>query len=191
MEDNQQPGFFSRRRLLILIAVVLLVLAILAIVWWFFWRAQPTPTVDLTPPANVNEVVLPNPNDNPPTAGVTPANPLNEVAVVARNFVERFGSYSNQAAYQNIKDLYPLMTASFRQSLNLSGLPDDQGYVGVDTKVLNISIDSQTAASASLTLNTQRWQRDASLKAEVSYQKITVQLIKSGDQWLINQANWQ
>ncbi len=167
---------------------MLLIIAI--IIWWIFFRVKEPPLVNITPqPDNTNKVVLPVTQDTS-TAPVVPQN--NDLIVIARNFTERFGSYSNQVDFQNIKDLYPLMTASFKQSLNLdAGNFADLNYIGVDTKVLKVAVVEENSNSASLLVHTQRSQRGSNLQTEITYQRLALELVKSGDSWLINKADWQ
>jgi len=180
----------NKKRILLILGVLIVLLIIAIIIWWIFFRVKEPPLVNITPqPDNTNKVVLPVTQDTS-TAPVVPQN--NDLIVIARNFTERFGSYSNQVDFQNIKDLYPLMTASFKQSLNLdAGNFADLNYIGVDTKVLKVAVVEENSNSASLLVHTQRSQRGSNLQTEITYQRLALELVKSGDSWLINKADWQ
>src|SRR5690349_18870190 len=62
------------------------------------------------PPAPTESFANPLIAPAPQAQGATAARQMAEL------FAERYGSYSNQGDYQNLRDLLPVMTVSYRQS---------------------------------------------------------------------------
>jgi len=110
-------------------------------------------------------------------------------------FTERFGSFSNQGDYQNIKDVMPLMTASLQEwAQSFIDENGDSGavYAGTSTKVVSTNIKSIDIASgqAEIDIQTQRIETSTGEEDRIYFQTLNVVLIKVGNDWLIDFAKW-
>src|SRR3989344_751635 len=106
-------NFFS----VIFILLGLLFLGI--IVYFIFFHDFSVPEVVIPENKNVNTLVQKEPavkKEEPKvitqTAKTTTVNLEEDLKRLALSFAERFGSFSNQAGYQNIKDLKVFMSSS-------------------------------------------------------------------------------
>ena len=120
-----------------------------------------------------------------------------KMETIARNFAERYGSWSNHNKDDNFKTLQAYLTDNMEQLLNVfitntEELADDYTeYYGVSIKVLNIEIlDLIENQSAELSLATQREETRGDIK-NVSYQNLKLNLIKDNNNWLVNDAEWE
>lgn len=170
------------QRSIIIGAIVIAV--VLGVGLWWLLRDQRPP-----------DVVLNNGTTNQPTNTVTNSDQIQppvggEAVVAARNFAERFGSYSNQNPYENIKQLFPLMTDRLRQAMAAGTSKPSEQYQGVESKVVSIKTSEQSPTTSTIILTMQRSERDASLKVTVYFQQLKLQLIKQADQWLVDSAEW-
>lgn len=123
-----------------------------------------------------------------------------QAQLVARSFVERFGSYSNQSDYQNFSDLREFMTDSFAAWVFEQYVPqlesryEGQAYYGIETKVISQQTESfnEGEGSAQVLIKTQRQIFDSvSGVPQVEYQDIQLNLIHEGENWLVDSAFWQ
>jgi len=181
--------FKLNKRLVIIILAILLVLLLAWLLWWWLQTLQGSGQQKLPPAKNVVVTTPTTPVIDEPVVLAVPENP--QMLVVARVFTERFGSYSNQSDYQNIKDSWPLMTGSLRNQFPLTPVAPTDDYIGIDTRVLKVEVINQSASQANVLVKTQRSKRTADLQEQISYQDLKLDLQKSGDSWLVNQAVWQ
>lgn len=121
-----------------------------------------------------------------------------EVRRLAQLFIERYGSFSNQGNYENISDLYPLMTANMRRVS--SSYEDEQkrthpeggAYYGVTTKAMGAEVVSLTETRATIKVNTQKQETfGTALNSVVIYQSATVSLARLGDTWKVDDVDWE
>lgn len=112
----------------------------------------------------------------------------------ARAFAERFGSFSNQSNYENIKDLKVFMTQkmwSWAQNTIKQGQISNI-YYGITTRALNSQIDSQTSSKATVRVSTQRQETVGSqINSRVIYKDILIVFEKEGGVWKVSGAYWQ
>jgi len=111
-------------------------------------------------------------------------------------FVERYGSYSNEANYQNVTDVLPLMSKSFAAQTRseLAGKTAPQGFFGVTTRVIAVDVISQDEASgtAEVLVSTQRVEEQGSAQNTFTlYQDMKLLLVKESGEWKIDSALWQ
>lgn len=181
----------------IMLAVFLILLCIGLVIWW----KRPAETVQTTAPNTANITTSTNkPTTSSTSTGaeVDPAPVIKETSpsTVARTFVERLGSYSTEADAENIEDILPMATSSFKgelQALVREARSTSNGaYYGVSTIVVTSpKTVSSTATQTVLSMTTQREETiDTPGNTTVSYQSITVTLVKSGTTWLIDDYSW-
>jgi len=114
---------------------------------------------------------------------------------VARNFTERYGSWSNHNQNNNFKSAEIYMTKNMVLVLdnfitNNDKLNDDSVYYGIETKVLNVQVLESTADFADLKVNTQRKQV-LDEQESVFYQALNLDLITENETWLVDDAEWE
>ncbi len=181
----------QQKRKKIIIAVIIIV--VLALLFWA-WRSM-----DVFRPinnTNTNEV----PKFIPPSANADfdPNLPAalnsDELSAVnlAKNYAERFGSWSTDQLGVNLKELAPLGTKSMNKYLSSIELGEKQpNYNGISTKSISSVIDEWSEDSAVITVKTQRIETKTDLSQVVYYQDIKFDLIKSNGKWLVDAAWWQ
>ena len=116
-----------------------------------------------------------------------------DVISLSKTFVERYGSYSNEADFSNLEDLIPLMSDSFaaETELFIDGAVAPEEYYGVSTQVITVSVEGETDSAATVTLTTQREEAvESPQNTTVKYQDIQLTFVKEGGVWKIDSATW-
>ena len=112
---------------------------------------------------------------------------------LAKNFVERFGSWSTDNQGENLEELLPLSTAKMKQYLNNIILNYEiTEFYGLSTKALATEIIflDEEEGEAIILVKTQRIETLDDLSTEVYYQDIELYIILAGDKWLIEETKW-
>lgn len=177
------------------IIMVILIAGLLAGGLWYFYGEDlisNQPVINGTVVNNnvTNEIV----NNEPPAPQPVPE--VTDEALIRTAsfaFAARYGSYSNDTRWQNIRDVYYLLTPrmqSVMDSLISSNIPQ-AGYYSVSTRPLFLNINSQSSTSAAVTVKTQK-QETFSINGQdvISYQDLNLNLIKTGTEWQIDSAEW-
>lgn len=110
----------------------------------------------------------------------------------ARYFVEIFGSYSSDNNYQNLKDLQPLMTATYwaKWEPEIKKISERNTY-SIWSQAMNVSLDSYSNNVAIATVLCKRGERQAiGDKENIFYQSAQVNLVKINDVWLVDKVTW-
>ncbi len=196
----------SKRKLEIAVAVAVLIMVII-LLWILFKRDKPdvTSTPETPPP----ETIVTPPTVNPaniPTPGVVSA------TTIARTFIERFGSYSTETDFANVDDIRVLATPSFLANSASSagscgcfqaemdqqvavlrqGMDPDGGYTGVSTTIISIKTQTEAETSTTFLITTQREESVGNPgNTTVRYQDVEISLVKSGDDWLVDDVTWK
>jgi len=123
-----------------------------------------------------------------------------ELKKISASFVERYGSYSNQSGYKNIKELNVFMSKSMQSwasnyiEQTLSSNSDTSVYYGITTKAVVVETVefSDELSSASFIVYAQRVETFGSNGSQRSFQqKATVDMIKEDDAWKVNRVVWE
>ena len=110
---------------------------------------------------------------------------------LAKIFVERYGSYSTDNNFQNLKEVESLVTDSFWSNISSKITnPTKQEFTGVTTKVVAMKIPQSGKTEAVVELQTKRTE-EKNGNISNSYQIVTVDMVKSGDSWLVSDAVWK
>lgn len=188
----------------IIIGIVAVVVILGGIIGFLIWRSYKAKQVTAPPPAGqLPAAPTPSATSGIPTAPapklMTPAQ-LNaaarEVAIKnrARDFVERFGSYSKEANYANLAELQPMITAPVAKWLEQypRALKEKEpaGFIGVSTFVITQKITKSDASSAEVMVSAQR-EETTTNGVNRYYKDILVKLVLVGDVWKIDGAYWQ
>jgi len=123
-----------------------------------------------------------------------------ELKKISASFVERYGSYSNQSGYKNIKELNVFMSKSMQSwasnyiEQTLSSNSDTSVYYGITTKAVVVETVefSDELSSASFIVYAQRVENFGSNGSQRSFQqKATVDMIKEDGTWKVNRVVWE
>lgn len=114
------------------------------------------------------------------------------------NFVERFGTYSNQNEFSHLESLKMFTSDQFyiwaRQNTQSSdaGISDPALYYGISTKALDVSLLSEDSSLRTYNISTQRQEsRGSDSNSRLFSQDAEVELIRKDSVWLINGVFWQ
>ena len=189
----------TRRQWEILFSCTVLLIALL----FLLWMLRPAPEQNIAPQPPQPNTLAPSGTAALP-APTTPAatEPLTPVQVGATNtarlFAERMGSYSTEANFANVDDVRVMATAAFADELariaanaRREALPGT--YYGVSTRVLGMTVTSQTDTEAVVSVLTQREevQGEPTAAATIRNQNMTVRLQREADAWKISGFAWE
>lgn len=187
----------SRRTRLVMVGSLILLLLLL-LIWLWVFLTRPSEPVVVTLPEDIPNVEL---NEGPTPAEQQLAEQQEQrtqaasLTTVAKTFVARFGSYSHEAQFQNLIDLFPMMTSEMQaqteQYIATTKLPET--YYGVTTRVVTVTVESQdeTAGVAVVRVQTQREIAEgAPQNSQIIYQPIVLELKKEAGVWNVHSAQW-
>lgn len=187
----------TRRRKIMFAALIAILLIILLLLLW--WRLQPakqpaTPSTPVVP----TQTLPPRTNSAPPTTPTEPTSTPTQVSLssLAQTFTERYGSYSSESDFGNLKDVLDLMSVSFaaatQRTIDAGQTPN--GYYGISTQVLSVTVDAMddAAGTASATVSTQREESVGSPQNQtVLYQTLVLTFVKENGTWKVDSAIWK
>lgn len=118
------------------------------------------------------------------------------ITTLAKTFVERYGSYSNEANYQNIRDVLPLMTSTFAEATEkeLATKTIPKGFYGMTTHSISVKIVTQDeeTGTANVLVSTQRIEENGSAQNQlIKYQEIELSFMKEAGVWKVDSATWR
>ena len=123
-----------------------------------------------------------------------------ELKMMSASFAERFGSFSNQSDYGNIRDLKIFMTDSMQKwadgfiSASRAKNSNSDIYRGFTTKAIiqeTIQFD-EAIGMAEFLVKTQRKEAIGTTSNTTTfYQDIIIEFIKEKGAWKVNGADWQ
>lgn len=180
----------SRKKIEVIVAIVILLL--LAVLLYLAMR-QPGAEPEAVDLPQAQSTTLP-----PVDPKVIPAPGVVSAGTVARTFIERFGSYSSETDFANVDDVMKLATPAYQAELN--SLVDSYrrqfdaaaGYTGVSTQVISMKTVTETETATTFLVTTQREEAVGTPgNTTLRYQDAEVNLVKSGDNWLINDLTWK
>ena len=178
------------------LGIAILVLVGFVVLLALFMRDDAAPDV-VTPDSGALEDTgerVPHPDGVDP-ADIPPPGVVSAMTI-GRTFVERFGSYSSESDFANVDDILSLATGGFRVELEdivaNARKNDDAAYYGISTIVLSTTTVTEADVAVTLRMLTQREEAiDDPANATVRYQDILVDLVKIGDNWLVDGFTWQ
>jgi len=161
-----------------------------------------------TPPANPGVKVIDAANFNgnnlqtTPTATSAPAatailtiSPLelekNSVKQLAKIFIERYGTYSSDNDFQNLKDVESLVTPELWKKISgPMAKPPSSSFVAATVQVLSNNLTNWSAGAAEVTLKTNRT-TESNGSTNQKYQGIKITLVKVSGSWLVANFEWE
>lgn len=189
----------TRKQRIVIVILILIVCLFLA-AWFFYLLLRGETTVTQAPVVEQEqEEVIPS---RPTVSEVEleeereDRSASSDLLAFSKTFIERYGSYSNEAAFANLRDVLPLMSDSFaartQKFIDEGEVPEE--YYGVTTKVLTVEVSDKDdeAGRATIEATTQRAETVESPQNEtVKYQEITLTFVMEEGAWKIDSANWQ
>lgn len=109
---------------------------------------------------------------------------------VARLFVERFNSYSNQNNNQHIVDILPLVTAKMEKWIKTQSISAGNEYQGVTTRVIASRVNYISADKAAVTMDVQQ-EKESKAGAEIVQRSGRVELVRAGEEWKVDGWFWE
>lgn len=191
-----------RKRIFIIISLV--VGFILAFIMVFHFVSKKSGTEETVPAGETASegAVVPSGGSPTPSGGAAPAPATKpEVFVpveksrevyakqVARLFVERFTTFSNQNDNAHIDDVLILSTASMGKWIETQRVKMAAEYQGVTTKVIASSLLNIFDNSASVKVDTQQVKSNVD-KQETVYRSGTVDLVDVNGEWKVEGFYW-
>lgn len=115
----------------------------------------------------------------------------NGVEQLAKVFVERYGTYSSDNDFQNIKDVETLVTKSLWSKISapITAKTSSQSFVGITTKVISMNLTKWSDAKATVELKTTRAEEKNGM-VTTRYQNALVEMVKQNTVWLIDKISW-
>ena len=116
----------------------------------------------------------------------------NFVKQLAKIFVERYNSYSTDGNFQNIVEVKDLVTPDLWQMISgkIIKTSSSGSFVGVTTKVITTELKNWDNSSAVVYLVTNiKEEKNGEITGR--QQAVTIELVKSGDNWLVNKFQWE
>lgn len=146
---------------------------------------------------NRSSAIGQTPQQSPPVPRVVPSLEETEIMRAAKNFAERFGSYSSHANYAHAVAVMPLATPRMQgwleDMIKANAVSDLSGvaFAGVTTRAVGSRIieRDQGAGMVSVEVDTQRIETGAD-EQRVVIQPIRIDLVKQDARWLVDGAFW-
>jgi hypothetical protein len=121
-----------------------------------------------------------------------------KIKSVAKNFTERYGTWSTDNKDENFKSAKVYTTSRMENIIedfiiNNEKLADSyEGYYGVTTKALSVKIINLEENEAKLSVSVQQLETSGiNLDNNISYKNLNLELIKNNDDWFVNDAKWE
>jgi hypothetical protein len=114
------------------------------------------------------------------------------VEQLAKVFIERYGTYSTDNEFANIKEVQPLVTKSLWAtiSLGIGAKNTTPGFLGLTTKAVSATSVSWSDTKAVFDLKIMRNENKNGAVAN-RYQNVTVEMVKENNVWLVNSLVWK
>ncbi len=184
------------RRSKVLIGITVLAIIIATVVAYLLWKDRVVPVPNGTIAQNQTPTAVEAvPGDQvPATTQIT--TPFATAEATARSFVERWGSFSTESDFQNVRDLYSVMTStmktwadSYVRDQRKIQVPGD--FFGVSTRVMKTEVTKDTGDAAKVLVTAQRVETKGSMAPRSYYQTMEVSLVKNGSGYLVDGAWWK
>ena len=181
------------KRLILIILAILLILII-----GFF--SLPAPKKEVTSEKTIPGAALVQTAATVTTEASATEKAKSSITVVAKNFAEVYGSYSNQSNYENIETAMLLAAAKYKSALASllsryrASYQPAANYEGVTTTVISqpeVESLDETSGKAVVLVKTQR-KESAGMQANytIKYQNIRISLIKEKGDWVVDGSSW-
>jgi len=180
-----------RKRIFIALGVIAGI--IIAIVLWYLYSGQGNNNVEQNQSNNQVNSQTGEQNNNTVNSNVPltviKETPEDYAKQVARTFVERFATYSNQNDNRNIEDAVSMSTDMMVKWLKTQIQPLNNEYSGVTTKVIASRVEKIDEGSAKVSVETQQiWENTTT--QETKQRLGSVDLVKVEGEWKVDGFYW-
>ena len=195
--------------IIIVIAALAIIAGIVYIIFFYKFSSSPEQIVEQQPtaeePAKTIEPIVESPAKMATT--VQQISPLKKAEVgsedlarMASAFAERFGSFSNQSDYGNIRDLQIFMTESMKNwaenYINDARIKKTQTtiYYGIVTKAISNEVkkfDADTGQAEILIKTQRRESAGITSNSTIFYQDIIIKYAREQNVWRVDGIYWQ
>lgn len=181
----------ERKKRLILIGGIVILLIILLLLFW------PRGNDELAPAPQERPVTEVAPQEESQVAPLVvrevPSPTQASAEAIARSFAERFASFSAESYFANVRDLYPLMTSSFRaeQERQIASAMASDDYYGISSELTSLEVISFTETEAVMDAHLQRVEaRGSATNTTTRQETLSLVLVFENDSWLVDEASW-
>lgn len=156
-------------------------------------RSQGIPETGATPPS------APSPESPPAVTPRVETRGTTDALALARSFAERFGSFSNQSNFENIRELTSLMTPLMRLTSDRlvadarAKTTPNAPYYGITTRALASRVTAMDDGTgvADIVVSTQRREVKDRATPRVFYQDLALTLKRVEGEWRVERAEWK
>lgn len=185
----------TKKQIIILIIIVLLFFVVIFSV--FFLKQKIFKPIDETKQDNniqISETQKKEDFDSVDFETKAEVDIQSQIISTARNFIERYGSWSNQA-----DDFYELIAPMITDSMysqansyisNNENFKDKDQYYGITTKALNITVLESNNDFARVSCSLQQVENKNNTE-NIFYKTAEVSLVYQNDKWLANSVLWK
>lgn len=176
----------NKKIILIIIAVVIILIIIAAII--LFQKDEPNLNLLSPDKEKTNEEIILEIEEKEKKQVDPIAILKSRLGLQARSFMARYGTYSSDNMYGNLKTLLPQMSTRFAQetSKKISLKEETQGFVSLTTKVLNFNLEEFNEESKIIFIGQIQEQEVNNGKTSLNQRDIEIIFIKENDQWKID-----
>jgi len=116
---------------------------------------------------------------------------ISHLTLRARAFIARWGTYSSDSNFANLKSLFPEITASLQEQAQaeMSGKSGEEFYSLV-TRVISLSLVKLDEAEAVFSAQVQQEETKTGVPA-VSYKTVRLVFLKQGSQWKVDEIEFK
>jgi hypothetical protein len=190
----------DRKRIIVIITSVVVVLLIILLIIFLLFRfgqdetSPPELTNTNTEPDEITRQIeqLPPPSEKRVESDEKYPLGLKQFALA---YSERFASYSTDANFKNLEDLKPLSTNKMINWIDdyITDFDFNNGeFEAVEARALNNQLLYHAEDTAIITVSLQLTKfKGNRTNPETTYGKVELRGVKVGDQWKIDEVNWQ
>ena len=192
-----------RARIFIIISVVVLLNLSVSILLVVKSRNSGSVNTPATTPdsSNTNPDNLSNPAGGAGTQVPvgSPVKPLTSLEVeqngaeqLAKIFIERYGTYSTDNEFENIKEAQAFVSKALwsKISLGINVKNPNSGFLGLTTKVVSVDMISWSDSKAVFDLKIMRNENKSGV-VTTRYQNVIVEMVKENNVWLADSLVWK
>jgi len=189
------------KRLAAILIIIFALIILISLIYFMFLapvKEQAAPVIE-QPAEQTQTSSLPATTVAPKTAIRQAEVTEDDLKRLAASFVERYGSYSNQSGYVNIRDLKIFMSRSLQiwadnyiEQARQQNSPSDI-YYGITTKAITTETAefNNTAGRAEFSVATQRRESTGtSANMRTFAQTAQIVMVKEGGVWKVDRITW-
>jgi len=185
--ENKKIGY-----LLIILAMILFVGVIYFVFYFDFGKfGQKTEITEEGTEVPAENIISVEPTEEKPPVVLSRQQMTLAPEQLAISFIERFGTFSNQAI-QNLEELNLFMTTEMKDwaTKNPPSIEDYDNYYGMTTIAVSAEQQELTSDFAKVLVHTSRRERNVD-KEKVFNQDALVEMSKEGSRWKVSGVYWK